>query len=333
VQAVNEGNLTPEEVGRALDEQLTREEREYAVVELSKDVDLHRTLTSLNETLVQREVVWRELARAMFSRIVDGHGQGAMAGRAVMSVVGDVAEGAYIGFQHYHRGSCVSNTVLGLLLSSIEVYKWSRGSITATELLCNVGEHVAGCSAAYGGSVAGATVCFPFGPTAVVLGALVGGFVADWLARNLFRAGIAAYSGKREETEHEAKQRALNTAAERLGIDLQRDGFAFAKSKFRRMVLDSHPDRHSQHGNDDSQQAAQIIADWNIVRGYYDELNQLGDGGGNKEPEVVVQLWQMKRRKSVDDAWQVVRTWFGEMSNAPTHIGHLEMVEMTCLYL
>jgi len=233
--------------------------------------------------------------------------------------------------------------VVCLILSSVDVYRWSKGEISASELACNIGEHVTGCTAALGGSILGAAngavlgtaVGGPLAPVTMVLGALLGGFLADFLARQAYRSCVNKLSDtlKDQETEDEARQRAINEAATTLGVNLQRDGFALAKSKFRRRILDSHPDRAAHNKTEDQESAARVIAAWQIVRGQYEMRDELDDGDGHKEPEAFIVVWVMKTRHSANGAWQVARTWFGEMQNAPVHCGQLEMVERHMVYM
>jgi len=182
---------------------------------------------------------------------------------------------------------------------------------------------------AYAGAVAG--------PVGAVLGALLGGFLADLIARKAYRAGgndLCTAFGKDDESEDAARMRAQNDAAITLGVDLQRDGFALAKSKFRKMILETHPDRaRANNTAEDNATAARIIAAWQIVRGFYETRDELDDGDGGKEPEAFIVVTVMKSRQTANHSWQIVRTWFGEMQNAPVHTGQLEMVEQHRVFM
>jgi hypothetical protein len=350
VRACSQGEIPVDSLRTALDAQLSRAEQQLAFIELNKDVDLHSTLVSLNEQLLCRDGAWGEVARHVIRRTVEGDDTHAMAGRAAVSVAGDVVGVAAFGLQsvkHVAGSNFGTNLVVCLILSSIDTYRWSVGEIRSKQLVCNVGEHVAGCSAAVGGAVlgagagvaTGAALGFaggPLAPITTVLGALLGGFIADVLARKAYQAGVNSLSDafNVKETEDEARQRAMNEAAAILGIDLQRDGFALAKSKFRSMILSNHPDRaQANHTSEDSATAARIIAAWQIVRGFYELRGQLDDGDGCKEPEAFVVLWVMKTWEAASNAWQITRTWFGDMQNAPIHHGQTETVERYTVYM
>lgn len=346
VRACSQGKVQIYDLRAALNEQLTVAEQELAFVELNKHVDLHQTLVDLNEAMVRRDGVWAEVARYMIQRTVEGHDWKASAGRSAVSVVGDVVGVVACGVNsvtHFTTTNAITNSVVCLILSSVDVYRWSKGEISASELACNIGEHVTGCTAALGGSILGAAngavlgtaVGGPLAPVTMVLGALLGGFLADFLARQAYRSCVNKLSDtlKDEETEDEARQRAINEAATTLGVNLQRDGFALAKSKFRRRILESHPDRAAHNKTEDQESAARVIAAWQIVRGQYEMRDELDDGDGRKEPEAFIVIWVMKTRQTANGAWRVARTWFGEMQNAPVHRGQLEMVERHMVYM
>lgn len=346
VRACSRGKLSMVDLNAALSNQLTALEREVAFIELNKDVDLHRTLVNLDEALVRRDRVWSDVARYMIQRTVEGQDTEAMAARAAVSAVADVVElGVTVmnsakTIQACKGAGLVSNSIVCLIMASVDVYRWSKGEISANNLACNIGEHIAGCGAAVpgaiGGASLGATLGGPAAPVTAILGALIGGFLADVITRKIYRESIKSISGKVTETEEQARQRAISEAAATLGIDLQRDGFALAKSKFRRLVLENHPDKaatdHRSNGQE-HETAARIIAAWQIVRGQYELRSELDDGDGGKEPEALVVLWVMKSRQTVAEAWKVVKTWFGEMDNAPVHHGQLEMVEQYTVYM
>lgn len=343
VLACSQGRVPIHELRAALGAQLTTAERELAFVELNKHVDLHQTLLGLDDALLRRDGVWGEVARQIIRRTVEGQDSKAMAGRAAVSVAGDVvgllAAGAN-SVKQLSASNFITNGIVLLILSSVDLYRWSKGDISAAQLACNIGEHVAGCGAALGGAIGGAAVGAavggPLAPITSILGALVGGFLADFIARKGYQCAVNAASGalKVEETEDEARQRALRDAAVYLGIDLQRDGFALAKSKFRRMILESHPDRaRSDNSEEDNKKAGRIIAAWQIVRGHYEARDELDDGDGRKEPEAFVSIMVMRTRQTINDTWKVARTWFGEMQNSPVHTGQLEMVERYNVYL
>jgi len=340
VHACSQGAVPIHELRAALDNQLTAGERELAFLQLNQHVDLHQTLVDLNAALVRRNGVWSEVARHMILRTVEGQDSTAMAGRAMVSVAGDVIGTVACGVnsvKSFGTTNALTNGVVCLILGSVDVYRWSKGEISANELACNIGEHVSGCSAALGGAMAGAYAGAVAGPVGAVLGALLGGFLADLIARKAYRAGVndlCTAFGKDEESEDAARMRAQNDAAITLGVDLQRDGFALAKSKFRRMILETHPDRaRANNTAEDNATAARIIAAWQIVRGFYETMDELDDGDGGKEPEAFIVVTVMKSRQTASDSWKIVRTWFGEMQNAPVHAGQLEMVEQHRVFM
>jgi len=337
VRACSRGELSVPALCEALDGQLNGAERELAFVELNKHVDLHQTLVDIDRSLMCRDGLWATYARHMVQRTVEGQDGTGMAARSAVGVVADVVVVGAFGFSSLSHTNAATNLVVCLILSSIDVYRWSKGDITWDQLACNIGEHTVGCSAALGGSIGGAAlgsmVGGPLAPVTMILGALLGGFFGDFTARRTYRGAITACT-KGEETEDEARLRAINDAAVTLGVDLQRDGFALAKRKFRRMILHSHPDRApAGDALQNAAEAARIIAAWQIVRGHYEARNQLGDGDGNKEPEALIIIWVMKTRRSANAAWEVVRTWFGEMDNAPVHHGQNEIVERKTVYM
>lgn len=341
VRACSRGEVPMHELRAALEAQLTTAERELAFVELNKHVDLHQTLLGLDSALVRRDAIWGEVARQIIRRTVEGSDSQAMAARAGVSVAADVVGLVACGANSVTRVSAtnaLTNGVVFLILVSVDLYRWSKREITSSELACNIGEHAVGCSAALGGAVGGAAlgaaIGGPLAPVTSILGALIGGFLADFLARKGYQCAVKAASGKVEETEEEARHRALEEAAVTLGIHLQCDGFALAKAKFRKRILESHPDRaRSNNTEENHATAGRIIAAWQLVRGHYEALDQLDDGEGRKEPEAFITVMVMRTRDSINHTWKVARTWFGEMQNAPVHSGQLERVERYIVYM
>lgn len=350
VRACSQGKVTVHALRRALDTQLTAAECELAFIELNRHVDMHQTLVDLDKALVRRDGVWSEVARHLIKRTIEGDDMKAMAGRAAVTAAGDAVAVAALGLdsvKHISGTDILTNGTVLLILASVDVYRWSKGDITGKQLAYNVGEHVAGCGAAIGGAVVGASggaalgasiglAGGPLAPVTTVLGALLGSFLADVIARKIFQAGINSLGGalNEEETEEQARKRAVDEAATTLGIDLQRDGFALAKRKFRKKILDHHPDRARTNSFiEDNQCAARVIAAWQIVRGQYEMRGQLDDGKGLKEPETFVNVWVMKTRESANSAWCIARTWFGEMENAPEHHAPLEQIEQYTVYM
>jgi hypothetical protein len=314
---------------------LTEEQQEYAFAELMKDINLFETINDLQKTQKQhRKQVFTNAARCMIQRTFKGNDSGAMLSRAGVGLVGDVV-GRLAGTV-YHSGTIISNTLVAVILIGIDLYRWSNHEIDSTELMMNLGEHVCGAAAGTLATYLIGAMC-PLGAAGVALGvalALCGSTAADYFARKFYRKSIIdGGSAQVVETEEEAKERAVREAAKGLGIDLQNDGFARAKKIFRNLILDNHPDRSGQHGVEDSQEAALILAQWQIVRGHYERLNKLDDGDHHKEPEVVISMWVMKVRQSVHAKWELVRAWFAPLENEPVSTGELEMVENKLFYM
>jgi len=341
VHAANNGALDMDVTFHALQDQLTPQEQELAMIELLKDTDLHGTVTVLTSRLARRVFVWEDVARHMVRRTIEGQDAEAMAARAVFASASDVALGVVTGgirsLQGFSAGNGATNAFALVVFSSIDIYRWSKGELTAKQLGLNIGEHVVGCGCGFAGSVGGAALgaaCGPAAPVTVVLFSLIGGALADFVARTVYGRAVITCSGKRLQTEDEARQQAITDAAAHLGIDLRRDGFVRAKEKFRSKILASHPDHARAQGQEpDDEAAAKIIACWQIVRGRYESRGQLRDGDGSKAPEALVRLWVMKVRENASGSWQVVRSWFGDMDNAPASEGELEKVECLSVYM
>jgi len=95
-----------------------------------------------------------------------------------------------------------------------------------------------------------------------------------------------------------------------------------------------HPDRaRANNAAEDHEAAARVIASWQLVRLHYELRGELDDGDGQKEPEAFISVWVMRARETVESAWHVARTWFGEMENAPVHNSQLEKVERHKVYM
>ena len=311
VRAAQRGDLSHQQVMDALEGQLTEEERDYAIVELKKDVNLHATLLILDVRNVHRHG-WEQIVQSLVRHMAEGNDRNAMALRAGVSAAGQVGQLAAYGCEAatgVTRGDVALNAAVCLMLSVIEVYRWSRQEITTTEMMVRVGEHAFGCAAAAGGAAACGAVGSIGGPVGACFGAVAGSFLADFIARVVYQKGMHQWS--QQEIE-DCQARALGEAAAALGIDLAEDDYTVARNKYKRQILSAHPD-HNPDANHD--QACAFIAHWQIVRKHYADHAQEA-AGARDESEVAVYVMVMKIRSSIDDAWRVVRSWFGTARNA-----------------
>ena len=330
VRAAQRGDLSHQQVMDALEGQLTEEERDYAIVELKKDVNLHATLLILDVRYMHRHD-WEQIVQSLVRHMAEGNDRNAMALRAGVSAAGQVGQLAAYGCEAatgVTRGDVALNAAVCLMLSVIEIYRWSRKEITTTEMMVRVGEHATGCAAAVGGAAAGGAFGgFIGGPAGACFGAVAGSFLADFFARVVYQKGVHQWSQQQIE---DFQARALSEAAAALDINLAEDDYTAARNKYKRHILGAHPDRNPDANHD---QACAFIAHWQIVRKHYTDHAQEA-AGARDESEVAVYVMVMKIRSSIDDAWRVVRSWFGTARNAvPGQQTQYERIEQYTLFM
>ncbi|CAL1131022.1 unnamed protein product [Cladocopium goreaui] len=184
--------------------------------------------------------------------------------------------------------------------------------------------------------VAGAIAGAFLGPAVAVVAcpilAAAGGMLGDAMVRGKGRAyAIVGW----QCPEHTV----VNECAERLGINLDVDGFMEAREKFQQRVVWEELEDAAE--TKDASQHAAYIADWQPVRNFYAatlcgpylrQSKGCGDGPGSQK-EVGIYINVMKVRGSPNEDWKLARSWFGSAMNAPVSDGDTQKVEVYTLYL
>mmetsp|Transcript_65120 Transcript_65120/g.121365 ORF Transcript_65120/g.121365 Transcript_65120/m.121365 type:complete len:452 (-) Transcript_65120:277-1632(-) len=329
VRAVQRRNLSHQQVMDALQDHLSDEERDYAMIELKKDVNLHSTLLVLDMNYWQRSQTWEMFARSLVRHLAEADDKKAVALRAGLSAGAQTIELAVCGGSFVTTcGFCV-NLAVFLMLASIDVYRWSKGDLSSTALGVKLGEHSCGCGLAFAGAAGGAALGGILGPVGAALGALLGSFIGDFTGRSAWQYRCAKMSQREIE---DCKVKASQDAARNLGIDLHADNYAVAKAKFRAQILSTHPDRNPEVAAED---AAALIAHWQIVRAHYaSSATSDEEDAPHAEADVAIYLTIMKVRSNINDGWKIVRSWFGNARNAaPDQETQLEKIEQQTLFI
>jgi len=344
VRAVARGDLDWQRLRVCLHQKLSETEMQLAMVELTKDVNLHQTLMTLDAEYFQKCVTYEELAQCIIRRVSQGHDACATGARAVLSGAADTLQIAVLGVRSVTNMSFANfavNATLALMLSSVELYRWAIDELSMNEMALNVGEHWAGCAAAVGGAAVGyglGVYAGPMAPVACPVFAVAGSVLADFLSRKLYQWMTKKAVGHEVDVQ---KAEALKVAASHLGIDLEQDGFEEAKEKFRRQIRVDHPDKNTDptSGNRvQSEKAADVIAHWQIVRAHYKDKSKKADiplFGSDREDcaEVAVHIHTLKKRNNVSENWKVVRAWFGDLQEALAQETTFEKIEHFIIYM
>ena len=258
----------------------------------------------------------------------------AIASRAVVATVGsagfDLLTNGLTGFGSAGFGACaVSNTVMFLCFTGIEIFQWCIGLRFGSEVVKNIGEHAVGngfgAVGAYGGFQVGATIGTLFAPVVGtvfggVIGSIIGGLMWDGFGRAIYRHFVP---GKKTETiekdvteEHVlTPQELAEKAASKFHSDINYDTFDEAQAKYRRHLLANHPDKHPDVSEEKRKQltaeTADILACWNIIREYYQNR---GDEVQSNCEEGFVKIFAYQILDMATQKWRTVRTFLDHVN-------------------
>ena len=333
MEAVDATKLELSELKKALRSRLTMEQYQIVFVELIKHEDLHKVLKQLDKRKFETRTTVKKVQQ-MIVRTIESPDSVAIASRAAVATVGsagfDLLTYGLTGFGSAGFGACaVSNSVMFSFFTAIEIYQWSKGLRSGTEVVKNIGEHAVGntCGAvgAFGGFKLGAvigTFCAPGVGTVIggVIGSIIGGLICDGSGRAIYRHFVP---GKQTETIEEnvteehvlTPQELAEKAASKFHININYDTFEEAQAKYRRHLLANHPDKHPDVSEEKRKQltaeTADILACWNIIREYYQNR---GDEVESDCEEGFVKIFAYQIFDKATQQWHTVRTFFDHVS-------------------
>ena len=177
------------------------------------------------------------------------------------------------------RINAVSGAIVSVCFIAYDIYRLVTGEadMTLVKVLVNAGEHVLGPAAGGAGATAGAIVGAGFGTlvcpvigtyVGAILGGLLIGFLSDFFARSFYRNLVNCINkGKLKE----ASNLLLKDAASKIGVNLDVHSYDEARTRFRNLILDAHPDKELDEEKKvaKKKKAQEILAAWQIVRKHY----------------------------------------------------------------
>lgn len=339
MEAVRASRLDFRQLKVALKERLTVAQYQLVFVELIKDENLHGVLKQLDNRKLEQQLVTRSVQQ-MVVYTIESPNKGAIMSRAAIGTSGSavfdlVTKGVSSLGSASAAGCAVSNGVMFTIFTAVELYRWSKGA-DGLEVAKNIGEHAVGSLCGFGGgyggclvgSMAGAALgsVVPGIGTAIggviggIIGTLFGGLVCDATGRWFYRKILPRKETAHVDTEENVEQQitaeeVAKKAAEKFRINLQLDSFEEAHARFRRRLLDSHPDKHPGASEEEharlTAETRDILACWLIVREYYNDRGQVE--GADCE-EGFIKAFVLKVFEASINQWRVVRTYFHDVA-------------------
>lgn len=346
--AVNAKKLQFEEFRDALHSRLSAKQMEMAYSELANDESFCAIILQIDDRVFREKMVTKYFKRLVVHTF-EGFDEKALVYRAVVGAIGDVAiTVAATGTPQFNAGANIfSNALIFSVFAAVETYRWCKGEIDGGVLLRNVGEHATGTGASafggYQGAAAGAFAgsVFPVIGTTVggVIGALLGGFVCDAAGRWVYRKILPRYTVENEdvvelESQRLSQREIAQQASAVLKIDIDKLDYSEAKARYRKKLVETHPDKFPNATAEDRDQRKaelrDVIACWNIVRRYYDDKNRINSASNAMEAYVCIKVLKEYR----DNAWRAVKSWFGEDLEGDCPLDpERERIEETLIYL
>ena len=305
IAQVRDGNSDLKTLRKSL-RNLTVEQYDLVFVELVKDQDLHKVLTEIDRRKMQMVSYQVKVKRWVNEMISSPHANDIVT-RGVLTSAMSLATG---------------NIVVLALFSGMELMRYTRDDISGTELAVNIGEHVVGNLAGFAGAYAGAAVGSMLGPAGTVvggfIGAILGGVCLDVAGRLIYRK-IVPRERKVEYEEEETQERQLtaeevaNKAAAKFNVSYEFNTFDEAQKRFRKMLLENHPDKHPNASPERKAQltaeTTDILACWGIVQEYYKTLDKFDE---EDESESFIELYVLKVLDEFSGHWKTVRSFFAD---------------------
>ncbi|XP_055330870.1 uncharacterized protein LOC129583204 [Paramacrobiotus metropolitanus] len=363
IQELQAGRLTLAELERAADD-LTKRQYNLLFIELFQDQDLHSVLKAADRFKFEA-MNFKHKVKEMVVTTFTSPSYNAIAARSGLAAVADVfAEqiidkiGGLGGTLNKPALTAIPNVAMFVIFSGVEIYRWKVSkSLSGKDCAKNVGEHFVGslfgALGSYGGAIPGAAAgawigsVVPIIGTAIggaigaIIGAFLGGLGMDVTARLLYRQAVPRTKQEEKETEREEqrqmtadenKANKANKAAKKCNTDLQVDNFPEAQARFRRKLLDYHPDKHPDATAEQKEQLTaetrDLLACWQIVRQHYATKNasQLSD-------ESFIRVCVLKVFEAATQQWKIVRTFFEDIAVGLDLNPDTERVENMVLYL
>jgi hypothetical protein len=344
---LKEKKITIVQVRRYLDNNLLLPEQQYCFGLLFRHTDFACVFGKFEGIL--KKIAPQDF-KSVVRNLVEQDDIVAYAGRAVLGSVAtgiDVLQAASEmgnGVTAFTGFDIASSVTLFLVLGGLDIYRWGRNELTTKQLVVRLGEHALGVGAGTGGALLGGMIGSLGGPVLAVIGALLGGFLAAFSTRVAYRKAVEKLERK---FPYNSIGEAENEAARQMGIILppetNHDTFKSAKMKFRKLMLETHPD-HNRAPNATEETAALITA-WMVVRGRYERLAKEAQARGdekeqdsegfNVKSECQINMWSLMKRGG-DGIYRRIRIWIGkkeELSMPPTEDETLYLIEHTPIFL
>lgn len=218
------------------------------------------------------------------------------------------------------RINAVSGGIVAGLFIAYDIYRCCRGKeadMTWVKVLVNAGEHVLGVAAGGVGATVGATVGAGFGTlvcpvigtyVGAILGGLLIGFLSDFFARSFYRNLVNCINkGKLKE----ASNLLLKDAASKIGVNLDVHSYDEARTRFRNLILDAHPDKELDEEKKvaKKEKAQEILAVWQIVRKHY--LQRMSEEEKRDELSLATK-WYVVLQQVKKGVWKRWRMFWSE---------------------
>jgi hypothetical protein len=355
LRAVNARDLDLEALRTALGTRLTIQQYESVFVELVKHEDLYDVLQKFDHKMTEQKTVTTVVQMAVV-HMVEKADTSAILMRAGVGIVADLAYNAMnSGFlQFTANGNFVASVGIFTLFSAIEIYRWSKGDIDGNTAMINIGEHAAGTGCGLAGMVAGAAAgaaigsIVPIVGTTIggIIGAFVGGFTFDAAGRMIYRKLLPRKVQTEESvpTNEEVRMspdEIAQKAADKLEIHFKHHSFGEAQRRFRRMLLQHHPDKHPNASPTEMErlhaETRDILACWTIVRQYYQDNKENRDKVLFYPNEVVhesfIEVFVLKVKNAATGAWRIARCFFDNNSMDRPVDPESEKLEQMTLYM
>jgi hypothetical protein len=348
MRAVNASVLPLGLLKRALAKRLTMAQYQLVFLELVKEQDLYNVLIKLDSKLSERKTITQRAQEVVVHTIEDTD-TSAIACRAVAGTIADTLitglTRGLSGFQSFKVGTdAVTNTLVFSVFAILEIYRCSKGEITAATMRRNIGEHATGSIAGFAGSwagfkvgasigvVCGTAIPIPFigsvagGVIGGITGLFLGGMIMDGAGRWVYRKFLP--NEKTELREYDETVEVLMTpieivkkAALKLNIDIEVDAFADANTRFRRKLLANHPDKAPPNSTAEElerrcAETRDLLSCWQVVRTYYQDEGRLDP---EESEEAFIILCVLQALNTVTNTWETVRSWFENASAGVEH--------------
>ena len=313
MEAVQASKLELSQLKKALRQHLTMEQFQLVFVELIKNQDFHSVLKQLDARKFETKST-RIKVQHLVVQLIKTPDCVALATRAAIATA----------------GACVfSNVVMFGIFAAFELIQLSRGHRTLLEFGKNMGEHATGLVSGTFGASAGLSVGVAVGTlfapgigTAIggIIGSLIGGVVLDFFGRAIYRKIVPSNKTKIVEeyvtVEQElTKQELVEKAAEKFKIDINNATFEEAQTRFRRLLLANHPDKHPDVSEEEQKrltaETADILACWYIVREYYKERGDVTDIDCD---EGFIKICAYQILDFATKKWRTVRTYLPDLN-------------------